>query len=229
MRKPDIDKRKDALAEGLKFGRLVVLTRVEVNDSTRRLHYKCKCDCGNETTVMGYTLLAGATRSCGCLQREHAARCQPALAKATIRHGAMIGVSSGEAQDPMRFRAHNIWRGMLRRCYDPRTVGYKGYGARGISVCERWRDSFLNFIADMGLPQANQSIERENNNDNYHPGNCRWASSFEQMNNIRSNRLITLDGKTMTVSQWARERGMPINKVFKRLNRGWHPERALRN
>lgn len=118
---------------------------------------------------------------------------------------------------------------MKSRCENPRNARYADYGGRGITVCDRWKDSFENFIADMGPPPTpSHSIEREDNSRGYEPGNCRWATDIEQGNNQRSNVLIEYNGKTQTIAQWARELGMNYQTLRQRIQKyGWSVERAF--
>jgi hypothetical protein len=115
---------------------------------------------------------------------------------------------------------------MINRCHRPTTSGYHKYGARGIVVCERWH-TFVNFLADMGEPPEGMSIERKNNDGNYEPSNCRWATAIEQANNKTTSRFIENHGRRMTLSQWARETGIKEATIDMRLRKGWSPEKAL--
>lgn len=109
---------------------------------------------------------------------------------------------------------------MLKRCYDSSVIRFPKYGGRGISVCDSWRSSFLNFYQDMGeKPSKNHSLDRIDNNGNYEPGNCRWATKVEQANNKSSNVLITHQDKTMSIAQWSREIGIPARILRQRLVR----------
>ena len=122
---------------------------------------------------------------------------------------------------------HNTWCEIRRRCEDPARDSYKTHGARGISVCERWR-TFENFFADMGYrPSNTHSIERIDNDGDYEPGNCRWATAKEQALNTRRNRIITAFGKTAPLGVFVDPRSGLYKKVLKRLDRGWEAERAL--
>jgi hypothetical protein len=124
-------------------------------------------------------------------------------------------------------KEYGVWAAMLRRCRNPNTKDYPNYGGRGIRVCERW-SKFANFYADLGpRPSRNHSIERRENDGNYEPGNCYWATRAEQANNKRNNRLITAHGKTQTLAQWASELRMTPYAITFRLRSGWNVERAL--
>lgn len=150
---------------GQRFSRLVV-----VRQSPLWRHgcaqWECLCDCGERVTVNGHTLRNGNTRSCGCLMRTH-----------------------GES-GPDRSPEYATWKGIKRRCSAPRCKDYKDYGGRGIRVCDRWLNSFENFLADMGRkPSPKHSIDRADNDGNYEPGNCRWATPSEQSKNRRPYKL----------------------------------------
>lgn len=122
---------------------------------------------------------------------------------------------------------YNTWCNMLQRCRTS-SPAYSLYGGRGISVCERWVNSFDDFVSDMGRRPAGASIERIDNNRGYEPSNCKWATKQEQANNRRSNRLIEHGGQTKTLAQWAAALGMQQQTLHARLNRsGWPTEHAL--
>lgn len=117
---------------------------------------------------------------------------------------------------------------MRARCHNPKSNDYALYGARGIAVCERWRDSFENFLADMGhKPTARHSIDRINNDGNYEPSNCRWATATEQSRNRRCVRSIVIDGVSMCVSAWAEVASVRACTIRSRLNAGWTPKDAV--
>lgn len=122
---------------------------------------------------------------------------------------------------------YNIWQGIIRRCENQKCKAYPRYGGRGITVCERWH-TLENFIEDMEPRPAGMSIERIDNNSNYEPSNCRWSSAKEQANNTRSNRRLTLNGETRTLSGWAEKLGLAVGTISSRLNRdGWPIEKVL--
>jgi hypothetical protein len=199
------------VSAGDRYGRLVVVEEVEpaVRTGRTRRAVRCLCDCGNEVVVLLNNMRVGDSSSCGCLHSEN-----------SITHGRTIGGKPGST--------YQIWKAMRQRCTNPSYVGYSRYGGRGISVCERW-NSFELFLEDMGeRPSGRHSIDRRNNDGNYEPGNCRWATRTEQNRNSIKNRLITLDGITRCLSEWGEFTGIPADVIRYRLDRlGWAVEDAL--
>ena len=113
------------------------------------------------------------------------------------------------------------WQNMKRRCFNPNTKRYSDWGGRGITVCDRWLN-FENFLADMGLkPTPKHSIDRIDNDGDYSAENCKWSTKAEQQNNQRTNRLITIEGKTRTIAQWTKEMGFGEFVIYSRLKAGW--------
>jgi len=123
---------------------------------------------------------------------------------------------------------YDLWRAMVDRCHNPRAHGFKNYGGRGIVVCSRWRESFDDFVSDVGeRPSRKHSLDRKDNDGNYEPGNVRWATRSEQARNTRFNRLLTAFGKTQTAEEWAIETGLPKSTLFNRIRRGWPDEKVI--
>lgn len=119
------------------------------------------------------------------------------------------------------------WTNMKARCLNPKQTGYKDYGGRGITICDRWLNSFENFLADMGECPAGLSLDRERSDENYEPGNCRWVTWTKQMNNQRKTIRLTHAGRTMSLSEWAVETGLSRECIRGRLKLAWSIERAL--
>ena len=122
--------------------------------------------------------------------------------------------------------AYTSWRGMKARCTNSGHDRYRYYGGRGIGVCDRWIN-FSAFLKDMGERPHASSLDRIDNDGDYCPENCRWATKAEQVRNCRSNRLISFRGRTLTLAQWAEETGMHRETISGRLDDGWSPARAL--
>lgn len=194
---------------GQMFGRMVVVGFAGMN---HRSQWFCKCDCGKTKKILALSLKNGKTNSCGCLQKER-------IIEVKTKHG--------HAKRNHVSKTFEAWRRMLNRCQNPNCKEYNYYGGRGITVCDHWRNSFENFLADMGEKPKGLSIDRIDNNGNYCPENCRWANSKEQANNRRSNIQLSYNGKTQNISQWADELGLARGTVSSRLKRGWIVERAL--
>jgi hypothetical protein len=123
---------------------------------------------------------------------------------------------------------YNTWCQIKRRCLNSNDTAWPNYGGRGITICDKWAESFEAFFNDVGpRPSRKHSIDRLNNDGNYEPGNVRWATQREQMQNTRRNRYVTLNGETKTVMEWSRVTGVHFNTIRARLNRGLSPEEAL--
>lgn len=123
---------------------------------------------------------------------------------------------------------YSVWANMIRRCYKTNRKDYERYGGRGVTVCERWRESFAAFLADVGKrPGPGYSIERRENSKPYEPGNCFWATAKQQARNRRSSRTLTHDGVTRTMAEWCEIIGIGQSTLFLRIATGWSVEKAL--
>lgn len=186
-----------AYAIGDRFGRWTV-----VCDKPRRspqgIKWLARCDCGTEKLVKGAALRSGTSTSCGCKRVE-----------STSTHGM--------AYTPTWF----TWSAMKHRCTNPASSSFHRYGGRGIKVCDRWL-RFDHFLADMGeKPSSEHSLDRIDNERGYEPGNCRWATREEQMNNTRSNVFIEFMGQRLTIADWSRKTGLSAKVIQRRPKRGW--------
>lgn len=145
-----------------------------------------------------------------------------------LKPGVINKTKHGHAKRGHATPEYRTWLGMIGRCHCPTATRYRDYGGRGVVVCERWRNSFENFLADMGpKPTPQHSIDRIDNSGNYEPSNCRWATMREQMRNRSGNRFITIDGVTQCVKDWERQAGLVNSCISGRLNRGWPINRDL--
>lgn len=137
------------------------------------------------------------------------------------------GLPKTHGQSRPRTPEYTTWGMMKSRCLNPKNKRYNRYGGRGITICARWLESFQNFYDDMGARPAGTSLERRDNDGNYEPLNCYWATPKEQQNNTCFNVRITHNGETKTVSQWAQQAGIPEHTFRYRLIRGWSIDEAL--
>lgn len=184
---------------GHTFGRLIVLRRVPNRVHGTAPRWACQCSCGALHEVDGGSLRRGNCRSCGCLQRESA-----------YQHGL--------TKHPL----YHCWYNMNDRCYDPTNKQWDDYGGRGITVCDEWRypKGLAQFIADMGECPPGHSIERIDNDGNYCKTNCRWATRKQQQRNRRDSCIITYNGRSGTISDWAGWLGVSANTILYRLKTG---------
>ncbi|MFA1289933.1 hypothetical protein ACDJ03_19715 [Xanthomonas axonopodis pv. nakataecorchori] len=186
---------------GQRFERLTALRRVGTYKGGMAI-WLCRCDCGQEREVMSTHLRNGHTRSCGCLWRDTVVIPQ-------TKHGLS------------HLPEYSIWKNMLSRCFDPKDHAFSRYGGRGIVVCSHWMH-FENFLRDMGRrPSPALTIDRIKNDRGYEPDNCRWATIEQQSANRGDNLHLTYQGRTQTLSQWARDLGITVSGLHYRLKR--HP------
>lgn len=227
---------------GQRFGKLVVVSPAPKRG--RRIFWTCQCDCGGAKNVVADNLVSGHTTSCGCVHRAM-----------MLRRNRTLLQKHGHAANGRPSRTYISWRAMISRCSVPGSIGYERYGGRGIKVCERWASSFENFLADMGERPAKKTLDRfPDNNGQYEPANCRWATATEQAQNRRPYKVvlpprqsaefyranqrkaahtraaesaITAFGETKTLAEWASGLGMHRKQIWQRLKRGWAPELAV--
>lgn len=195
---------------GQRFGMLTVLSVVPLSDrpvskrSDYCVKFPCLCDCGKAVEVVGNSLITGHTNSCGS-------------------HPPPRIQASG--LNPLTYSS---WKSMKARCLNPGSPSYPNYGGRGITICDRWLNSFDNFLADMGpRPSRAYSIERENTNGNYEPGNCVWATKQVQQSNRRDSRYVVINGERITFEEWARRNGVSRQCLNNRLKSGMTLEEAI--
>lgn len=195
------------------YGRLTVVS-FSYRDKRSNSFWRCDCICGKQSTVRIGDLNSGNTTSCGCYREEQSNK---ALIERSTTHG-----ETGT-------RLYNIWRGIKQRCRYEKFIGYEYYGGRGIDVCNEWHDSYECF-RDWALSNGyedNLTIDRIDNDGNYEPSNCVWSTYLEQANNRRDNNVITHNGHSKTVSQWAEHLGVNKSTLGMRLQSGWSESETL--
>ncbi|MDD3019487.1 MAG: hypothetical protein PHX61_00740 [Alphaproteobacteria bacterium] len=193
---------------GQRFGRLVVVSESPKRTKSRGVYWLCQCDCGKVKEIASQSLIRGFTTSCGCYNKE-------VNIKKNTKHGG-YGTPT-----------YKSWDKMMQRCTNPNCPEYVWYGKRGITVCEEWKD-FAKFRLDMGERSPKTTIDRINVNLGYFKENCRWANANIQANNTRRNDFITYKGKTKTIAEWAKCKGLKYDMLYSRLKiYGWSIERAL--
>lgn len=167
-----------------------------------KLDWNCQCHCGNIFVARGTSLRSNQVSGCPACSLE---KCKSLL----TTHGGCYS------------KEYIAYGAMKQRCYYQKNKRYNRYGGRGITVCHRWLESFENFLADMGeKPSDDHSIERIDNNGNYEPGNCRWATRVEQANNRKNNTRIEINGRIQNLTQWSKESGINRTVILRRLKRG---------
>lgn len=176
---------------GSKFGKLTA-TKIVGSKNGSKL-WLCECDCGNTAHVEAKSLRCGNTQSCGC-GRKHGLRYTP---------------------------EYQAYHDMLGRCTNTKHKSYHRYGGRGIGVCREWQKSFEAFIEDMGQRPEGMTLERIDNEGDYSPENCKWASRTEQMRNTRRTVMLEYGGETMCILDWSRKLGVDKDTLRRRVARGW--------
>lgn len=212
-----------AIRIGSSFNRWTVIGAPERYGCYRTPHALSRCECGTEKMVGCRAMLTGVSRSCGCLRTE---------TLNSEQHRAKMRAAPRRRAEPVPKappeEGRDTWAGMLDRCHNPQSQSYRHYGGRGIAVCDRWRNSFRDFINDMGLkPTPRHTIDRIDNNGDYDPGNCRWATATQQARNRRKNRMLMVRGETLCLSEWAERAGRSAATVAQRIKRGLSIEEAV--
>lgn len=197
--------------KGQKFNRLTVIGFSHKTEKNR-VYWKCKCDCGKEIVVRADNLRNGHAKSCGCYKLDQILENPP-----HYKHGQV------------RTRLYRIWCEMYTRCYNSHNPNYSRYGGRGISICDEWQD-FANFYswAMANGYQESLSIDRINNDGNYEPSNCRWATKKEQANNTSRNRIYYIDGEHLNIRQISEKYSIDYQRLWDRLRKGWDIDRAAK-
>ena len=197
---------------GRRFGRLIVIGMSEKRTASRGGICICRCDCGTIKEVPSLSLKKGAVISCGCYNKE-------------VLHNRAKHGHNRRNEKSITYRS---WDKMMQRCYNQSAHEYRFYGAKGISVCDKWHD-FANFLSDMGeRPSARYSIDRIDPSGNYSADNCRWATAKTQANNTTRNIYYTYNGERKSIAELADIAGIKYDTMFYRLQKyGWTLEHAM--
>lgn len=209
---------------GMKYGRMTVLRatgKVVTPSGVVCRIVECRCDCGNVKSCRLQSLRSGNTKSCGCLAKESSSELGKAFGGSTRTHGRSKSVE------------YSTWNGMRDRCTNPRDVSWKHYGGRGIKVCDRWLKSFEAFFEDMGVrPSDKHSIHRVDNDGDYEPSNCVWATRKEQSRNTRRTLYADYNGERVNVTDLAERLAetsdVPFSVIVSRLRSGHSAEEAVK-
>lgn len=195
---------------GRRFNQITVLG-FDHFDKWNKGHWLCRCDCGKIWTVETHQLKSGKTKACGCLK-------------------AKMAGDRTRTHNQSKSKLYWVWSAMIKRCENPNDAAYKNYGMRGIAVCPEWHsfENFQRWAMSAGY-QEGLTIERTDNNKGYSPENCTWATRQTQSENRRSIQKLTIDGKTLTISEWARRTGIDRHTIQKRITDGCPPELILKN
>lgn len=202
---------KRELTKGEKFGCWEVIKEIK----NRKV--LCKCRCGTEKEVHKKHLLSGNSTSCGCLRNQKSSERMKANNPCIVKHNMH------------KTRLYGIWSNIKDRCYNSNNCKYQYYGGKGIKMCDEWQEfiPFKEWALSNGYKEG-LTIDRIDCDENYEPTNCRWITIQEQQYNKRSNHLLTYNGKTQTLTEWADERGIKRNTLDARINRSrWSIGRAL--
>ncbi len=187
---------------GQKFTNFSIISFSHI--SKNHSYYLCQCNCGTKKIIEVSSINKKYPKSCGCLPN-----------KRNTTHGML--------NTPI----YRSWQSMIQRCVNPNNDRYAQYGGRGIKVYSRWRNNFFNFLNDMGDRPKGTSLDRIDNDGNYTPVNCRWATPLEQQNNMKSNIRVSIGGTTHSIAQWARIKRINAHTIRCRIRRGWPSIKAV--
>lgn len=194
---------------GEKYGRLTAIKRLP-KENDEKTKWLCKCDCGEVSEVNLSDLRAGKTKSCGCFRRELTSKMR-------------------ESHKKTDTRLYSIWSSMKTRCYNPKSESYPDYGGRGIKVCDKWKENFEEFYhwANKNGYREHLTLDRIENDENYCPENCRWATGLQQGRNKRNNIIIKINNSERLLLEWCEIFGIRYDIVYGRIRWGWNPIKAL--
>lgn len=200
---------------GMKSGKLIVIGLSERKETDRSNYLDCLCECGNTTRLLPYQISGEKVKSCGCVKIQSVKK--------------MRENNNSPEDGRTKNKLYGRWKAMLRRCENPNSHRYYRYGARGIKVCDEWHDfwAFAKWVDSMGGIPKGYTIDRINNDGNYEPSNCRFASASEQAINKSSNVMIEFKGKIQTLKEWSNELNISWDVLDNRLLNGWNVEKAL--
>lgn len=194
---------------GMKFGRLQVINRAE--NSGHNIRWNCICDCGKLTKTTTYNLTSGRAKSCGCLSLEKIKACN-------TKHGYR------------HTRLYRIWCGMKKRCYCTKYEHYNRYGKKGIEVCDKWKNNFIDFknwAIENGYKDTLE-IDRIDNNRNYEPTNCRWRNRVEQVRNRTNTLKLKHNGEEKSLIEWCNKYNINYKTAYERYKKGWSFEKIFK-
>ena len=193
---------------GQKFGRLTAIRPTRKDEKRRTYFWYCCCECGKTLEIRLESLTTGNTKSCGCYNKE-------ILLKHATKHGHC------------QHRLYKRWKNMMERCYKVLHPDYNNYGGRGIDVSDEWKN-FDSFSKDMDESfMDNMTLDRIDNDKGYSKENCRWATPKEQGNNRRTNKILTYNNESKTLSEWSSFLGIPKHVIWNRLHQGWSVDKAI--
>lgn len=191
--------------QGKTVHRWKFLSRTDKRNSAGQVFWNVECQCRTKAVRTAVSIVSGQSKSCGCYKLE-------------------VATKHGKSKTP----EFTVWQMMIQRCTNNKHKSYPRYGGRGITVCQRWLDSFENFLSDVGIrPSVEHTLDRIKNHIGYQPDNCKWATPLEQGQNKCNNRLITHNGLTLTESEWCRRIGLSKGTISRRIKSGYSVEQAM--